>query len=477
MKKLEISIDKNKDTPIYKQIYDCIKLKINRAELVENSKLPSIRQLSIKLKVNNLTILKAYNLLESKGYVYKKHGAGVFVKKKNLLFYFTPPKEVMESFRHRESEYKDIIDFVSGTPSNDILPYKEFKEIAGTVLKNHGAEIMAYHDSQGCKKLRTFLSQDLVKRGIEISENNIQITSGSQQGIDLILKTLLSNRNNKIVVGTPTYHGALNRFRKECKIFGVALEKDGFNLEELEDILSTENIAFIYTMMDFQSPTGISWSNEKRKKLIEMAEKYNTYIVEDDCLSDIYFTDIPKVPLKSMDPQNKRVISIKSYSKVLMPGMRMGYMLLPDELVNQVVTAKFTSDISSSGFEQRILLEFLTDSSFETHVEIMRKLYRSRYQFILQTLEQFGFFKVVYPIDGGFYLWIELPKDVNGNDFYVRCRKKSVSILPGSAFFIENNQNNSFRLSFAQVDNDEILEGISRMAQVIEDIKKEGRCS
>ncbi len=470
MKKFNICIDKDKKTPIYKQIYECIRIKIDRSEIVENTKLPSIRQLSIKFKINNLTILKAYNLLESEGYIYKKQGLGAFVKKKDPLLYFNPPKELMESFRNRESEYTGLIDFVSGTPSKDILPYEEFKEITKSILEKNGAEILVYPETQGYKKLRCFLSNHLREKNINISEKNIQITSGSQQGLDLMMKTLLSGRNNKIIVGNPTYHGALNAFRKECNIFGVSLEEDGFNLEELENILSKENIAFIYTMINFQSPTGISWSNKKRKKLIELAEKYNTYIIEDDCLSDIYFTEKPKVSLKSLDTENKRVVLIKSYSKVLMPGIRLGYIILPDHLVNKVISAKFTSDISSSGFEQRILLEFLEGGYFKKHLEKMKTLYRRRYIFLCDILAGIDLLKVIYPIEGGFYLWIELPQNINSNIFYMKCKEEGISILPGSVFSLGDDHKNNFRLSFAAADKKEIIEGLSRMVKIIKNM-------
>jgi len=287
MKKNLINIDPTDKTPIYKQIYKEIKERIDRAELVENTKLPSIRQLSMQLGINNLTILKAYNLLESKGYIYKKQGSGVFVKKRELSLYFEPPKDVLESFKGGEVVVHDTIDFVSGTPSKSILPFEEFKDISIKLLEKAGADLLTYHNTKGCDQLRAHIAQRIKSREIYVSKENLQITSGAQQGLDLILKVLLSQKNNKVVVGRPTYHGALNTFRKDCKIYSVGMESDGFDLDELEEILKEENIAFIYTMMDFESPTGISWSDEKKQKLIDLAKRYNTYIVEDDCLSDL----------------------------------------------------------------------------------------------------------------------------------------------------------------------------------------------
>ena len=465
MKKKLININPDDKTPIYKQIYKELKERIDRAELVENSKLPSIRQLSMQLGVNNLTILKAYNLLESKGYIYKKQGSGVFVKKRELSLYFEPPKDVLESFKGGETVVQDNIDFVSGTPANNILPFEDFKNISIKLLERDGVDLLTYHNTQGYNKLRHNLSERIKNKGINVSRKNIQIISGAQQGLDLILKVLLSQKNNKIIVGRPTYHGALNTFRKDCKIYSVGLEEDGFDLDELENILKEENIAFIYTMIDFESPTGISWSNEKRQKLVELARKYNTYIIEDDCLSDIYF-DTPKIPLKSLDKNNKYVISIKSFSKVLIPGIRMGYMILPEELTPKVVSAKFTSDISSSGFNQRILLEFLEGGRFDSHLVKIRKLYKKRYELVKECLEN-SKLNITYDIDGGFYVWISLPRGIDGNKFYLNCKKAGVSILPGNVFFLNEVNVTHFRLSFAAVDDIQIAEGIKRMNKVI----------
>ena len=465
MKKRLISIDSSDKTPLYKQIYKEVKERIDRAELVENTKLPSIRQLSIELGINNLTILKAYNLLESKGYIYKKQGSGVFVKKRELSLYFEPPKEVLESFKGGESIVQNNIDFVSGTPCKSILPFEDFKEISIKLLETDGVDLLTYHNTKGYERLREHLSMRLKKKDIFISREDIQIISGAQQGLDLTLKALLSQKNNKVIVGRPTYHGALNTFRKDCKIYSVGMEEDGFDLEELEEILKEENIAFIYTMMDFESPTGISWSTEKKEKLVELARRYNTYIVEDDCLSDIYF-EKNGISLKAFDTTNKYVITIKSFSKVLVPGMRIGYMLLPEELTQKIVSAKFTSDISTSGFNQRILLEFLESGKFDKHLDEIRELYKNRYELVKKEIESTNL-KITYDIEGGFYLWIGLPEGIDGNEFYLNCKKAGVSILPGNVFFLNEGRVTHFRLSFAAIEEDEILEGIKRMNKVL----------
>jgi len=470
MRKHLVNIDTSKTTPIYKQIYIEIKEKIDSVELTENTKLPSIRQLSMQLNINNLTILKAYNLLETNGYIYKKQGSGVFVKKREKCLYFEPPKEVLESFKGGEVIIQDNIDFVSGTPSKNLLPFDDFKEITIKILEKDGVDILTYHNTKGYDKLRYYLSKRLEQTGINISHKNIQIVSGAQQGLDLTLKVLLSPKNNKIIIAKPTYHGAINTFRKDCKIFTVNLENDGFNLDELEEILATENINFIYTTMDFESPTGISWSEEKKKKLVELAKKYKVYIVEEDCVSDLFFDKKP-CPLKALDTNDECIISIKSFSKNLIPGIRMAYMIVPDELIQKVISAKFTSDISCSGFNQRILLEFLESGIFDKNLEKIRKIYKERFSYIKGLLKDSPL-KLEYEIAGGFNLWLKLPEEIDVNKFYLSCKQIGVSILPGNVFYLDEGNLNYFRLSFAAADENQIKEGFNRMEKLIKKSSK-----
>ena len=200
---------------------------------------------------------------------------------------------------------------------------------------------MNYANTQGDEELRKVIKLTLLQKKMDISIKNIQIINGAQQGLDLIMKSIISKTKNKIIVGSPTYHGALNIFKNNCKIFTVTMENDGFNMLELEELLQKEKISFIYTMMDFNCPTGISWSNEKKKQLIHLAQKYKTYILEDDFASDLYYKEKRRIFLKNLDKENKYVIYMKSYSKILAPGLRLAFMILPNELIEKIKTSKF----------------------------------------------------------------------------------------------------------------------------------------
>ncbi|MGL5918476.1 MAG: PLP-dependent aminotransferase family protein [Cetobacterium sp.] len=456
-----------KKIPIYLKIYEDLKNKIEKNEYPENSKLPSIRQLALKYKLNNITIMKAFTLLEKEGYIIKKRGIGIFVKSKESLFYNTPSNNLIETFKVGQLKQNNLINFASGTPSEDVYPFEIFKKLYSDVLEEYGPKIMLYHPTQGLDELREVIKKTVEDKGILISKDDIQITSGSQQGLDLILKTLSSKRKNKIVVGNPTYHGALNTFKTNCKIYPVEMEEDGFNLTQLEEILSEEKISFIYTTMDFSCPTGVSWSEEKKQKLILLAKKYNTLIVEDDFASELSFYNTPRTSIKSLDSDNKTVIYIKSFSKIIMPGLRLAYMIAPTELISKIVTVKFTTDISTSALDQKVLANFLKGNFLKLHIENLIKIYKERYLVLTEKLKEIPFLDVIYNIDGGFYVWIKLNDTIDSSQFYLKCKENNILLLSGNVFFLDNQKNQYFRLSFATTDIPEIIDGINRLKIIL----------
>ncbi len=413
---------------------------------------------------------QAYNLLEKDGYIIKKQGIGIFLKNKESLFYNNPTDELVDNFKYGQNKNNKIINFVSGTPSEEIYPFNNFKDIITKILERDGAKIMSYHATQGFEPLRNQLKKELENINVHVSSSNIQITAGSQQALDLMLKTILTKRNNKIIVGDPTYHGALNTFKSICNIFTVHMEEDGFNMEDLERILSTEKILFIYTMMNFSCPTGVCWSEEKKIKLIELSKKYSTYIIEDDFASELYYENINQNSLKSLDTNNEIVIYIKSYSKILMPGLRIAFIVLPNELVDKVITTKFTSDIANGGLEQRFLNDFLKENHLKKHIAKLKIIYKNRYEFLIKELNFIKELKPVYEIKGGFYIWIELSSKFSPIDFYLKCKEDNLLLLQGNVFYLNNAQTPYFRLSFATTDESEIKEGIKRIKKILKNL-------
>lgn len=462
--KISFSIYKNSLQKIYLQLYEALKRCIETSELKANEKLPSVRQIAIKFDINILTVLKAYDLLEKNNYIYKVRGKGCFVKEKEILS-SRNQKPILSNF----ATLNHKINFASATPSSTTYPLQIFQSLMEESFQTYGSSIFNYFDSQGMLELRQCIQKYLQEKQIYTKSQNIQIISGSQQRLDLIKKTLIKRKNPTMVVGDPTYYGTIHTFSEDVKMICVPLEKDGMNLFELEKILQNHKVDFLYTMINFESPTGIVWSEEKKKQLLELASKYNFLIPEDDCLSDLYYYNRTVCPLKAMDKE-ERVIYLHSFSKTIMPGLRLGYMILPAPIISEMVAAKFSTDISNSGLFQFALYLFIERGYLKRHLEYLRKHFQKKLELILHELQNIENISITYKTTGGFYLWIQLPKNISSNFLYNILQEREISVLPGSVFSLQEEENHYIRISFASVSEHEIKTGIHMFKTTLEEL-------
>ena len=312
---LEIyKFDFDENNKKYIQVYNKIKNLILEGRLVGDEKLPPIRKLSDLLGVNSVTIVKAYDLLENEGYLIKRQGSGSYVSK-------------IKKTRSISAK-SDLYRLDTGNPSSDIFPINDFKKAVNMALDDDLASLFNYDDGNGIYELKEVMVEYLVKQKIEASPDNIIITSGGQQGIDIISKGLLGY-TDVVFIEEPTYSGAIDLFKmRNTRLISIPLLEDGIDIGLLKMKLEKIRPRLLYLMPNFQNPTGISYSEYKKKKLIDLAEEYNFYILEDDFISDFKFISENHRTLKSYDKYN-RVIYIKSFSKILMPGLRMGLMVVP----------------------------------------------------------------------------------------------------------------------------------------------------
>ncbi|WP_319372258.1 PLP-dependent aminotransferase family protein [uncultured Ilyobacter sp.] len=478
--KLNFEINKSKEKKLYIQLYEELKNLISQKKILPNEKLPSVRHLINRFSLNSSTVLKAYELLETEEYIYKIPGSGTYVRdRENYLEDYIvdcenyleekEQKFITENFKYGQIKLNENINFASATPNKETFPTEKFQESINRVFKENGGEALKYHETQGFVELRIVLEERLKEKFHNISRENIQITSGAQQALDLIKKVLLTP-NSTLVMSHPTYSGALNLFKEKCKIKTVELLDDGFDMMELEEILTHTHVDFVYTMINFQSPTGLKWSYEKKIKLLELSQKYNFIIIEDDCLSELYFYDTPAVPLKALDVE-ERVIYIQSFSKILIPGLRIAYMVVPRELVPQMIVAKYSSDISTSGLTQRALTLLLKEGFLEEHLKNTRKIFRERFELMVKLIEDIPELEIHYIPEGGLYLWIILPDFISSDALYLELKKHGVSILPGDVFYPENPNDRRIRISFAAVTKDEIIMGVKILRETIMSFK------
>ena len=468
-----ISIDKKSETPFYIQLYEQIKAYILDGVITEDYRLLPIRSLASILDVNNVTVINAYKLLEEEKLIYKKTGSGTYVMPTNelILWKNEGPQIFDESEYDLEKTANDkILNFTSGTLESKLFPIKDFKKVIDEVLERDGGEAFTYQDSKGYKPLRTALADYVKKINIEVDAEDIYIISGAQQGIDIISKALLTN-GDYVFVESPTYLGALGAFKSRgAKIMEFPLLSDGPDLIELEKMLKLIKPKFIYTMPNFQNPTSCTYSERKKKHILLLCKKYDVMLVEDDYLSDFSYTSKNAVPLKAFDKDN-RVIYIKSFSKIFMPGLRVAYLIIPNKLKEKVMSAKYVSDISTSGLMQRVLEIYLKSNLWDKQIEYMKQQYSIRYLEAVRSVKKYLRGANFNQPMGGINLWIELPSGINGNELAEKSKKKNVLITPGNMFLMSSRGESFIRLSFAGIEPEKIAEGVAIIGQTMEDMK------
>lgn len=448
------------EIPKYIQIADYLKKLIDNKKIKDGEKLPTIRDLSNNLNVNKVTIVNAYNKLKADGYAYQKVGSGTYAKRKEITSAFNRKySKIFKSLKQEDLE--KIIDFTGETNSEIYFPIEDFKDVINKVLDRDGANALIIKESLGYENLRKTINKSFWNNELDL--NNILIVSGAQQGIDIASKAIV-NINDNVIVEKPTYGGAISVFKwRRANIFEIELEEDGVNLEAFEEILKKNRISCFYTMSYFHNPTGVSYSLEKKLKLLELANKYDFYIIEDDYLSELIFNEnIKHEPFKSLD-KYERVIYIKSFSKVFLPGIRLGYMITPSSFNESIQSSKINTDIATSSLMQRALELYISEGFWKKHIDYQQRLYKEKYQFMKELIDKELNDKVAY-IDpkGGLYFYLEIKnKNITSKELFIKLKRNNVYITPGIIFFKDSISGDYyFRISFSQVSKDKMIKGI-----------------
>ena len=444
----------------YIRIYTHIKNLIIEGEIKEHEKLPPIRKLSEYIGVNNTTIVKVYELLEKEGYVYKIVGSGTFAS------------EIKKYRAKDDKKNKNIIQFDNGNPSNEMFPVEDFKKAVNSALSKSEGSIFEYDEGLGNEGLRDRISKYLIKNGINAAKDDLQIISGAQQGIDIVCKGII-NYSDIVFVEEPTYNGAIEVFKSRgAKIISIPMLDDGIDIGILKLKLDKIKPKLMYVMPNFQNPTGISYSSYKKKKLLELAEEYDFYILEDDFISDFKFDSEDNRPLKSYD-ENNRVIYIKSFSKIFMPGLRIGVIDIPPELMKNILWAKYSSDISTPGLIQSSLLCYMEEFDWDKHIEKMDNIYDEKYRVAKECIKKFFKGRIrVRNCSGGINFFCELPRGCKSREFTDFIYKKGVSVLPGTYFYDNVIDDRFFRINIARESVENIEKGIEIIGRSVEEFLK-----
>lgn len=448
------------EIPKYIQISNFIKNLIDKRKIMDGDKLPPIRELSAILGVNNVTIVSAYNKLKSEGYAYQKVGSGTYAKRKEVSSVFR--KEYSSTLKKISNEnLNDIVDFTGETTGEVLFPINDLKHIINKILERDGANALISQNRCGYNNLVSTINKSFWDN--KLDDEDIIIVSGAQQGIDIASKSIL-NINDNIIVEKPTYVGALSVFKwRKVNLFEVPIEDDGINLNKFEKILQKNKIRCFYTMSYFQNPTGISYSLEKKKRILELAEIYDFYIIEDDYLSELIYEDsIEYIPFKWLD-RNDRVIYIKSFSKIFLPGIRLGYLVAPEIFRETLQNSKLNTDITTSSLMQRALEMYIAQGKWRENIKDLNNEYNKRYELMKSLLDRdFSDILTYKNPKGGLSFYLTLKEDsIDTKDLFIRLRKRGVYITPGAMFFTsQKDGQNSFRIGFYQTNKEKIEKGM-----------------
>ncbi|MCL2377120.1 MAG: PLP-dependent aminotransferase family protein [Defluviitaleaceae bacterium] len=381
------------------------------------------------------------------------------------------PAAVYEILKHTVGG--KVIAFAAGNPSPDAFPAEEVAELSSKILKENPITTLQYGLSSGYEPLRQILYTDMVENGgLRIDDNELLITSGATQGIELCAK-IFCNEGDTIITENPTFIGSLNSFISyNANIVGVDMEFDGMNMEKLEEALKREkNVRFIYVIPNFQNPSGWTMSLEKRKQLYALAVKYNTLILEDNPYGDLrYFGEhIPSI--KSFDPENI-VLYAGSFSKIISPGLRVGFMHVPTPYFNKLAVAKQASDVHTPLLSQMIVYEYMKKYGLANHITKVCDIYRHKLQLTLEGLEKHLGGKVTYvKPEGGLYVFCRLPDHIDMREYCKNALEAGVAVVWGNAFLVDPNEKSQyFRINFSSPTNEQLVKGLEILGQVFDNM-------
>jgi 2-aminoadipate transaminase len=364
------------------------------------------------------------------------------------------------------TERPGIISFAGGLPSPRTFPVDAFREACGRVLDTDGRGALQYAASEGYGPLREAVAAMLPW---DVDPAQVLITTGSQQGLDLVAKVLI-DAGSRILVETPTYLGALQAFMPmEPEVVGVASDADGIDIEGLT--AAATGARFLYVLPNFQNPTGRTMSDAGRQALAQRAAELGLPLVEDNPYGDLWFDAPPPAPLSARNPDG--CVYLGSFSKVLAPGLRLGFIVAPQAIFPKLLQAKQAADLHSPGFNQRMVAEVIKDGFLDRHVPTIRALYKSQRDAMLAALarEMQGLGVEWNAPDGGMFLWARLPQGMSAIDLLPRAVDKGVAFVPGAPFYAQDPDTRTLRLSFVTATHEQIDTGIAALARAIEEAR------
>jgi len=401
-----------------------------------------------------------------------------------------------ELFSHRAQQMKasdirellklvqehDIISFAGGLPNPQAFPTEEVKEIVKDVLEKDPTIALQYGPTEGIKPLRQKIAERMRKKGISCEENEVLIVSGSQQALDLTAKVFL-NRKDIVVASAPSYLAGLSAFLSyEGKVEQTPMDSQGVLTDVLRERIHAihrhgGNIKFIYALPTFHNPAGVTMPEKRRKEMLDIAKDYDLLILEDDPYSELRYVGSDVKPIKAFDDEG-RVIYTSTFSKILTPGLRLGWVVADAEITRKLTIAKQATDLCTSTFNQYIAYEYMERGYIDKHIPKIKQLYGRKMKIMLQALKEYFPSNVKWTEpEGGMFLWCSLPNagKIDTREMLKEALAKKVAFVPGTGFYVDGSGKNCMRLNFTHPEDEKIPVGVKRLAKVIEEELKKAK--
>lgn len=449
---------RNEQAMKYAEIMNSIQRKVEEGLLKPGDKLPSIRLLAKEFACSKNTVIRAYQELEKKHLIYSVPKSGYYI---------------VENYRPRANALivNQKIDFLSAGPDRRVMPFRDFQHCINQAIETYKHEMFVYSEAQGLHSLRVQLARYLQNNQVFAAPERICVVSGSQQALNLFVSLPFPNGKNKICVEQPTHPSfieSLNVHRADS--IGIEVTNQGIDLKRLEEIFKYEDIKFFYTVSRFHNPTGNSYTNAQRRKMVELAQTYDVYIIEDDYMGDLDL-NLKQDPMFAYDPSG-RVIYTKSFSKVMLPGLRLGLAVIPEAIREPFLQAKFAADLHSPVLTQAALEIYLKSGMFDAHIHKMRRIYSKKAALLQKAYREHLPSSAAFSgSHSGFYSTIELPKPLKAKQLIDQLKKENVYIDDASKMYLpEFAKDHVVRLSVSQVDEALIERGIQKIAHGIREL-------
>lgn len=476
------SLDFNDNEPIYKQIENYIKHMIDNKMIAGNGKLPATRELGRILGVSRNSIITAYENLESEGVIYTVKGKGTFItpiksndnEKWNISWEskindYGKLANELDVVKSEIPWEKDIISFKSISPDGALFNIEEFKKSFLNRISIEEHKILNYGYAKGYKPLIDWLLKYMQKKGIDIEGKDILVTNGFTEGLEMILSAF-TNPGDKIICENPTHNTAIKIMRVHgIEIVGIKMNEDGLDLEELKEKLKLNDIKFGYLIPSYHNPTGLVMKGEKRHEVYNLFKEYNIPILEDGFNEELLYNSTHLSPIASFDIGGSGVIYLSSFSKILFPGLRIGWILADKKLITLLESIKRCKNIHTSFLDQGILYEYLNEGYFDKNIKKVKKVYREKYNFAIKCIKKYINPEILWG-EGGLHIYVGL-KDINSRELLKRCYEKKVIFMPGDLFSVDSYSDNTFRLGLPRLTLEQIEKGIIIIGETVKEMR------